>query len=149
MSDQNQNVLNDDGLPPNFWAVPENFIQDESLRFMHAEMCIRLKQENPGADSLELMAIERIATLYFYLRSRELAGAGAMRSDAAYKDMLKLFTSMATELRKNRVGSQNEDDIRNEILSGVSGAIKGAFQGVDVETAAVVKKRLAERLGQL
>ena len=145
MSDQ-VNALDADGLPEGFWAVPENFIGDESLRFLHSEMCARLRRENPGADTLELMAIERIATLYFYLRSRELAGAGAMRSDAAYKDMLKLFTNMATELRKSRVEKADENVIREQILTDVSKAIHSAFQGVDIDTAKVVKKRIAERL---
>lgn len=147
MSDVNS--LEADGLPEGFWSVPETFIADPGLRLMHADMCVRLRQENPGADTLELVTIERIASLYFYLRSRELAGAGAMRSDAAYKDMLKLFTNMAADLRKGRIGSQEADEIRAEILTGVSKAVKGALQGIDPEVAGVVKKRIVERLGNV
>lgn len=141
-----ENALSADGLPENFWSVPENFIEDEGLRFLHSVMSARLIDENQGADTLELMAIERVATLYFYMRSIEMKGQNKISSTAAYKDMLKMWTTMAADLRKNRIASQDADAIRAEILGGVARAVNGAFAGIDPTVAIMAKKRIAERL---
>lgn len=141
------NSLTEDGLPDAFWSVSDKFIGDDVLRMMHAELSARLRNENPHADTLELMAIERIASLYFYLRSRE--NAGAIRSDQAYKSMLQMWASMAADLRKSREANADVDQVRAEILTSVARAVKDAFAGLDPEFAGVAKRRIAERLDKV
>lgn len=140
-----ENVLTDGAIPAEFWAVPEKFIKDESLRFLHAEVCARMRDENPGADTLELMAIERITSLFFYMRDRERLGG--MASDSAYKSMMSLWVSMAADLRKSRSGLSEEEATRTRVLQDVANGIKSALKGMDPEVAIVVKRRIAESLG--
>jgi hypothetical protein len=139
-----ENTLTDGDVPESFWSVSDKFISDDTLRLLHSEMCSKLRQENPHADSLELMAIERICSLYFYLRFME--SSGRSRGDAAYKNLMQVWMNMAADLRKSRIGSQDEDQIRGEILTGVSRAVTAALQGIDPDTASTVKRRIVERL---
>jgi hypothetical protein len=140
-----ENTLIEGSVPPEFWAVPEKFIKDESLRLLHAEVCSRLRGENSDADTLELMAIERITSLFFYMRDRERIGG--LASDAAYKSMLSLWVTMAADLRKSRSGLADEQSVRQSVMKDVASGVKKALQGLDPEVASVVRRRFAESLG--
>lgn len=142
MSDHN--TLTDDGIPQEFWNVPEDFIADENLRFLHADMCSRLRRENPDADGLELMAIERVVSLFFYMRYKE--STGNMGTDTAYKGMMQMWVVMAADLRKTRLGSTDEITIRAEIMKGVVRAVNGALEGFEPDVVKTVKRRIVERL---
>lgn len=143
MSDANK--LDGDDIPQDFWAVPEKFIKDEGLRLLHSIVCSRLREENPEADTLELMAIERVASLFFYMRDRERGGG--LDTAAAYKSMLSLWVNMATDLRKSRIVQADADEIRKDVIASVSAAVRSAFEGADPEIARTYKRRIAERLG--
>lgn len=145
MSDENS--LTDGGVPEEFWSVPENFISDHGLRLLHADTCRRLRDDNPEADTLEVMAIERIASLYFYMRSKEIQGN--FGSDTAYKGMMSLWVSMASDLRKSRLGGADEATVRRDVLRQVVSAVNGAFNGMEPEVAKTIKARIAERLEQV
>lgn len=145
MVEKDSNTLADGSVPTEFWAVPEKFITDEGLRLLHASICTRLRDENPDADTLEIMAIERIASLFFYMRDRERHGG--IGSDSAYKSMMSLWVSMAAELRKSRMGLADEGVIREQVMSEVVTATRRAVQGLDPEVAGLVKRRFAEHLG--
>jgi len=144
MSDQT-NSLADGGIPESFWNVPEQFIADENLRLLHSMTCARLRLENPDADTLELMAIERVASLFFYMRDKERSGS--INSDNAYKNMMQLWVSMAADLRKTRSGVADEQEIRKEVVHGVVRSIKEGLKGMEPETRMIVTKRLMESLG--
>ena len=139
-----QNSLTNGGVPDEFWSVPEQFIPDENLRFLHADACARLRSDNPDADTLELMAIERVTSLYFYMRSKE--ASGTFNSDTAYKGMMQLWVAMAADLRKARVETADEASVRADVLKTVARAVNGAFEGLEPDVAVMVKRRIAERL---
>jgi hypothetical protein len=139
-----ENSLTEGGVPDSFWSVPEQFITDQNLRLLHADSCQRLRQDNPDADTLELMAIERVTSLYFYMRSKE--ATGTFNSDTAYKGMMQLWVTMAADLRKARTGASDVESIRADVLKSVVRAVNGAFEGLEPEVAKTVKKRIAERL---
>jgi hypothetical protein len=141
---ENVNTLTDGGVPEEFWAVPEQFISDDTLRFLHTEMCVRLREDNPDADTLELMAIERVCSLYFYMRAKE--GQGTFSSDTAYKGMMQLWVVMAADLRKARTGQADEASIKADVLKTVGKAVNGAFEGLEPEVAVTVRRRLMESL---
>jgi hypothetical protein len=139
-----ENRLTDGGIPDDFWAVPEEFISDENLRFLHADICAKLRADNPDADTLEILAIERVTSLYFYMRAKEMSGT--FSSDTAYKGMMQLWTVMAADLRKTRTGTADAQAVKDEVLKDVVRAVNGAFDGLEPEVASTVKRRIAERL---
>lgn len=144
MSD-NENTLTSNDIPAEFWSVPEKFIRDDSLRLLHAEVCSRLRDENPDADMLELMAIERVTSLFFYMRDRERSGG--LDNAQAYKSMMSLWVTMAADLRKNRAGSADEEAIRSSVMKDVVTATRKALEGLEPEIANTVRIRFAESLG--
>lgn len=139
---EDQNSLDNDGLPDNFWRVPNSFIEDDALRLLHAEVCVRLRNENSDADTLELMAIERVASLYIWMRNKE--NNSGFNSDTAYKDMIKLWTAMAADLRKTRIAVLDNAEAQAQIMTMLVGAINDALAGVEPEIANTVKRRIME-----
>ena len=139
------NSLSTGGIPEEFWIVPEEFISDDSLRLLHADACSRLRHENQDADVLELMLIERVTSLYFYMRSKE--GAGQINSDAAYKSMIQLWVAMAADLRKTRVNAVDQNAVRDSVTRDILQAVMGALSGIEPEVAGTIKRRIAERVG--
>lgn len=144
MSENHEEIL-DTPLSADFWTVPEDFIESAPLRLLHADIVARLRAENEGADTLEMMLIERIASLYFYMRFKE--SSGSMSSDAAYKGMLQLWITMAADLRKGRAGEADEQTVRQEITQGMVRAINKSLNGMEPEVARMVKRRIAEHMG--
>lgn len=140
--EQPQNV--DNLLPTDFWASPEQFIANESLRFLHAEVIARLRTESPNADTLELMLLERVASLYFYMRDRETKGG--LNNATAYKSIMQLWVAMAGELRKGRDKAKTEEEIRAEVTGELVGAVKNSLQGLEPEVAMTIQRRLRQTL---
>jgi hypothetical protein len=131
-------------LPTGFWAVPEQFIADEGLRFLHSEVLARLRNETPDADTLEQMCMERVASLYFYMRGREMTGG--LNNASAYKSIMALWVQMATDLRKVRRDDVNADKIRAEVTGDLISAVKDSLKGLEPEVAMTVTRRLRQTL---
>lgn len=138
-----KNTLGMDNLPTTFWEPHQSVISDTNLRFLHAEMCARLRGESPGADTLELMAIERIATLYFLMRVKERRGQSG---DAPYRVYFQSWVTMASELRKHRSGSESLTKAREEVFRTVINAVNGALGEIDPPVAKKIRQRLSENL---
>lgn len=131
-------------LPTGFFAVPENFITDDTLRFLHAEVIARLRNESPDADTLEVMCMERVTSLYFYMRDRE--AKGGLNNATAYKAIMALWVNMATDLRKGRTQAKDEEQIRAEVTTDLVGAVKKSLEGLEPEVAMTVTRRLRQQL---
>jgi hypothetical protein len=131
-------------LPTGFWAVPEQFIADQTLRFLHSEVLARLRHETPDADTLEQMCMERVASLYFYMRGREMSGG--LNNAAAYKSIMALWVQMAADLRRNRRDDVNAEKIRAEVTGELVSAVKDSLKGLEPEVAMTVTRRLRQTL---
>ena len=140
---EDRNTL-DVGLPASFWNVPEPFIPDETLRFLHSDLSVRLREDNPDADTLEMMAIERVASLYIWMRLKE--SSQGFNSDASYKSIIQLWTTMAADLRKTRTDHKTTAEAQAEIMEMLVGAINNALAGLEPEIANTVKRRVMESI---
>jgi hypothetical protein len=141
-----QNTLSD-GVPNELWRVPEQFIPSEELQFLHSDICARLREDNPDADTLELLAIERIASLYFWMRHKE--ASDGFKSDQSYKGMIDLWTKMAADLRKARTEHKTATEAQKEIMGMLVGAINDALAGIDPEIANTVKRRIQHAMSDM
>lgn len=145
MSDSYETIEDQSGLlPTEFWAAPEKFIQDAGMRLLHAEVIARLQSENPEAGVLEQLAMERVTSLYFYMRDREMRGG--LDTAAAYKGIMSLWVNMAADLRKARTDGETADAIRVEITKTVVTAVKDAIQGLDPDIAITIQRRVLQSL---
>lgn len=142
-----QNTLSEN-VPMELWNVPEQFIPDASLRFLHSDISTRLIQDNPDADTLELLAVERVASLYIWMRYKEGA-EGGFKSDANYKSMIQLWTTMAADLRKSRTDHKTTAEAQQEIMGMLVGAINDALAGIDPEIANTVKRRITAHMAEV
>ena len=141
-----QNVLSD-GIPVELWNVPETFIPREELRFLHSEICARLREDNLDADTLELLAIERVASLYVWMRLKE--SETGFKSESSYKGMIQLWTTMAADLRKARTDHKTTAEAQTEIMGMLVGAINDALAGIDPEIANTVKRRISHAMAEV
>lgn len=139
MTEQTENIL-----PPEFWQTPEQFIADDNLRFLHAEVCARLRRETPDADTLEQLCMERVASLYFYMRDRETKGG--LNNATAYKSIMQLWVAMAADLRKARKEDSDVEKIRAEVTSDLVGAVRDSLQGLEPEIQMTITRRLRSTL---
>ncbi len=90
------------------------------------------------------MAIERVASLYFYMRFRE--STNSQRSDVQYKGMMQLWVAMAADLRKTRDSSASEQTIRADVATTFTKAISKSLNELEPDVAKVVRRRLTEAL---
>lgn len=141
-----QNVLSE-GVPAELWNVPETFIPKTELQFLHSELCARLREDNPDADTLELMAVERVASLYIWMRFKE--GEEGFKSESSYKAMIQLWTTMAADLRKARTDHKTAAEAQGEIMKMLAGAINDALAGIDPEIANTVKRRINDAIHEM
>lgn len=141
-----QNILSD-GIPNSLWNVPDTFIPNTELQFLHSDICARLRQDNLDADTLELLAIERVASLYIWMRHKE--SADGFKSDVSYKGMIQLWTTMAADLRKARTDHKTTAEAQHEIMSMLVGAINDALAGIDPEIANTVKRRIQAHMAEV
>lgn len=114
-------------MPAEFYAQPADSIGDESLQLIYSEVVDRLQKENPHADTLECMMLERVAFLYVHIRHKETQKSFA--HDRAYKETLQLWVQMAASLQKKREANLNLDDIKDKIVNSVQIAVMDAAKG--------------------
>lgn len=136
------NQLNYAGYPSDLFEVPEEFIREQELRTLHAEVCARLLSDQPDADMLDVLIIERVATSYFYLRQKEHGPA----NDRTYRSLTKMWLEIATELRKKRLESMSEVAIKDKVTTTIVEALNSALNGVDPIVARVVRDRMVKEL---
>lgn len=141
-----QNTLSE-GVPNELWRVPEQFIPNPELQVLHADICVRLREDNPDADTLELLAIERIASLYFWMRHKE--GTDGFKNDQSYKGMIDLWTKMAADLRKARTDHKTTAEAQKEIMGMLVGAINDALAGINPEIANTIKRRISSAMAEV
>lgn len=140
-------TLNDSGYPRELFDLPENFIQDTNLRTLHAEVCARLLADQPSADMLDVLIIERVATAYFYVRQKEEVGAEG--SPTAYKNMIRMWLELATELRKKRIEALDENQMKEKLAGVVVDALNTAIYGLDPKVQRVVRDNIVGALETL
>ncbi len=145
MADAEDNVvelLRDNKLPSGFWSLGD-FEGQDGLKDIHAMLVQQLQHEAPDADVLELMMMERVAFLYVYMRAKEQSNAAEVTQfTRAYKDMMTLWVSMASDLRKTRLRAEEAQSIRMSIVTEVGRALKEALKDVDPTISAKVQHRL-------
>jgi hypothetical protein len=129
------------------------------LSDIHQMVVDRLQAEAPDADTLELMLMERVCFLYVFMRAIEVpktagdaqteqvadgkgGAVSAFTFDKTYREMMSLWVSMASDLRKQRMRAEEEANIRLSVVTEVSRVIKDALKDVDPEIATQVQTRL-------
>lgn len=133
-------------LPAEFWSQHPEALGDEALQLIYAEVSQRLKNENPDADTLELMLIERVAFLYVHIRNKE--NKKLFAHDRAYKETLQLWGAMAADLRKRRERVSDVREITERILAQVQVAVDVAVDHLPAEQAKVFQSHLLEAFDQ-
>lgn len=113
-----------DKLPAEFYAQPSEAIGDEALQLIYSEVVARLQQENPDADTIESMMIERVAFLYVHIRHKETKKLFA--HDRSHKETLQLWVTMAAQLQKKRTQEQDLEEIKDKIVGAVQLAVMDA-----------------------
>lgn len=113
-----------------FWNLNRFKDNGEDLQMIHRLVVERLQQESPDADMLELMLMERACFLYIFMRAKEL-DAEEFRFDRTYAEMLRMWVSMAADLRKQRLRAEEMASIRAAVVGEIARALKEALAGVD------------------
>lgn len=144
-----------------FWNTDAfaNTPHGNMLTDIHAMVVQRLQEEAPDADTLELMLMERVCFLYVFMRAIEIPKAygdpateevkdgkggavSAFTFDKTYREMMSLWVSMASDLRKQRMRAEEEANIRLTVVTEVSRVLKDALKDVDPDIANQVQTRL-------
>ena len=129
-----------DAMPDGFWALSETALKKETaLQFMGTDISARLRAENPSADMLEMMLVERVAFFYVYMRQQECAEFFV--PGPRYKEILNSWTGLAAELRKCRTMSL--ETMKDAILLAVSSAIAQAVQDLPEDQRTLIGERIA------
>jgi len=142
MSEQTPEIAGFD-MRESLWEVPETFIDDEDLRTLHTDILRQLRRENPQADTLELLLMERVATGFVYMRSREASGLIGTND---YKTLTQLWITMAADLRKTRTHATDLAAVRDEVVRDFLSAFEDSLKGLDIDTQVIMRKRMAESL---
>lgn len=119
-------------FPSEMWTLSEAVTDDPGFKLLHAQIIARLREEIPGieSDTIGLMLLERVVTLYVTIRSKEAKKSFA--HDRAYKETLQLWAQMSGDLRKGRVAEAAVATAVTATLSDVAMAIHKALQGLDI-----------------
>ncbi len=129
------------------WNVPEAFIPDEGLQDLYELLATQLRQDNPDADTLEIIMIERVAALYVFLRYRELTGdTGSL---TAYHKNIELWAKLVDQLRRKRVDNSTDEVAKSKMLAGVSEAFQKTLTGLEPEVAAHIRQKFAKNLSEV
>lgn len=116
--------MTDGKLPSEFFAQPAEAVGDEALQLIYSEVVARLQKENPDADTIESMMIERVAFLYVHIRHKETKKLFA--HDRSHKETLQLWVTMAAQLQKKRTAEQDLEEIKDSIVSAIHLAVSDA-----------------------
>lgn len=130
----------EENLPDGFWDMPGTFIESDNIRTLYFSLYKKLLKENPDADTIEVMMIERAAALYAYMRNME--ATEGYQNSSSYRQLSALWNQMANDLRKTRNVNFDENKIREEIAREYMSVINLAIKGFDAEVAHTVKRRL-------
>lgn len=132
-------------LPEEFWVQNFDAMQVEpALQLVYHETCNLLRDENPNADTLELMMIERVAFLYVYLRHKETKSAFA--HDRVHKETFQLWAGMAAELRKHRNRVEDQVFLRQQIIAAVKLAVHRSVEVLPEDQRMQFQARLLDEL---
>lgn len=131
-----------DKLSDEFFAQPEKPLGDEAHQLIYAEVVARLREENPDADTLELMLIERTAFLYVHIRVKEQLGSFA--HDRSYKETNALLVDLMRDLRKQKSSAQTAEQIRDSIIETVHEALAASVKKLPPEYAKSFQESLAD-----
>lgn len=134
--------LNTKGYPPELFDLPKDFIVDQNLRTLHAEVCARLLADHPDADMLDVLTIERVATSYFYVRQRE----SSKSEPVGYRSLMRMWLEISAELRKRRFEALSEAATREKVSQLVGEALNHAIYGLDPVIAGTVRAKMVEAL---
>lgn len=129
------------------WTVPDAFIPDEDLRLLYDLVSEQLRADNPDADSLEVLMIERVASLYIFLRYRE--SQGDVDSLTAYHKNLELWAKLVDQLRRKRVDNSVDDANKSKIKEKVIEAFAKTLQGMEPEVANHIRQRFAQNISEV
>lgn len=129
------------------WSVPEAFIPDPDLRQLYDLVIAQLLSDNPDADGLERLMIERIGAVYMFIRYRE--SVGDVDSLTAYHKNLELWAKLVDQLRRKRIDNAVDDSNKQKILTGVQTAFQKTLQGMEPELANHIRQRFAKNLSEV
>lgn len=129
-----------DNLPSEFFAQPEDAIGEEALQLIYSEVIARLREENPDADTIESMMIERVAFLYVHIRHKETKKLFA--HDRSHKETLQLWVTMAANLQKKRQAERDLEAIKDSIVNAVQIAVMDAAKSLPPEMASDFQEKL-------
>lgn len=115
-----------DKLSEEFFAQPQGALGDEALQLIYSEAVAHLRHENPTADTLETMWIERTVAIYTRIRNKETLQS--FDSDKTYLELMKLWVTLASALQKKRLDDLDVGEIRDRILAGVQVAVSDAMK---------------------
>lgn len=124
-----------------FWNLQAFTNQGRPLKKIHRTIVERLQMESPDADTLEMMLMERCCFLYIFMRARE-NNMEDFSFDRTYSEMLRMWVSMAADLRKQRLRAEETASIRAAVVAEIARALKEALVGVEPEIATKVTSRL-------
>lgn len=113
-------------LGDEFYAQPPEALGDEPLQLIYSEVVAGLRQENPHADIMDAMWIERTVSLYTRIRNRETKQD--FDSDKSYLEMMKLWVTLATALQRKRQDDMDVEEVRDRILASVQIAVSDAMK---------------------
>lgn len=135
----------EESLPEGFWDLPKSFIDSERIQAMYVALYKQLLEENPDRDVIELLRVERAAALYAYMR--HLESSDGYDNTVNYRQLMSLWNTMVTDLRKTRSVNFDEAKIREEIAREYLDVINQAIRGFEPEIANSVRRRMLAELG--
>lgn len=133
-------------LPEEFWTQPLQNVEP-ALQLVYTEVQTRLREENPEADTLELMMIERVAFLYVHIRHKETKRL--FDNDRAYKETMQVWTQMAAELRKERVRQETVENAKEAILDAVHTALGASLNSLPEHERKKIMGSLADNMEKI
>ena len=133
-------------LPADMWIAPEKVVSDPALQLLHSQLVARLREEMPDADTLLLMQIERVVTLYCYTRQKEIKGTFA--HDRSHKETVQLWAQMVSDVRKFKKSDLEVESAVTEAIASVAQNIASTIQSLPVpdETKVQIMNGLSSAL---
>lgn len=121
-------------LPTEVFSVADKLVkEDPGLKLIHAQIVARLRDENPDADTLTLLSIERIASVYVLIRSKEATGGFA--HDRAYKETMAFWHQMVVDMRRSKVKEEAIDEMLAEATGQMVKALANTLAKFDLPDA--------------
>ena len=139
----------EEALGPEFWAQPEDVLETTfSLIYAQVAAVLRDEYRDRGGTALDLLIIERLASIYARLRMQE-AGIGVEEevSTKERRETNKEFIDFALSIKK--LWATQDAAYSGEIIKRkLNAAIKDAFSKMSSEDATKLQKVLAESFAE-